>query len=605
MIYRKYRDFIAINKKIVYNYYIKIKRGVKEMNISKFKVLVAVILAICMFAGTAQNIAGSSVSANKKSISIKLNRKKVTVKKGEKFKLKAKVAPAKAKVKWKSSKKKVASVSSKGKVTAKTEGTARITATASYRANHKKYTGKAVCRVVVKNDESTIPTQQNITEIKRVSDISVGQMEYTLEIGKSVLINAAAVPADAYNPALNFASDNESVATVDAKGEVKAVKEGTAMITISAVDNSGVKKVVKVKVIYPVTSIQQMDTISLKVGDTYKISPEISPAGATLLSCNISNTKDYIALIAEDGTVTAKYPGITVVTVSSKTVPDVNVSFRIQVTDDFAPEEGFDKYDSSVEHGRLEGFYYPSDYRDGGQAHALAWFPPGYDESKQYNLLFCLHGGMDNEYYWTGDKGGTNDGCSGDKVLDNMYAKGLMEDTIVVFTSGVITYNANKEYPNLKNDPPVGSDWINHYLLEYEILNNLLPYMREEYPVMDGPEHTAICGLSMGCGQSFEIGFKNPDVFDYIGSFSAGPFEGTNQQFVRSEEDAAVMNDTVKLFFFMTGENDHMRDDSMRNFIKTCDGYGLNHVFYEVPGYGHEDACWDRCLYAFMKYAFK
>ena len=48
-----------------------------------------------------------------------------------------------------------------------------------------------------------------------------------------------------------------------------------------------------------------------------------------------------------------------------------------------------------------------------------------------------------------------------------------------------------------------------------------------------------------------------------------------------------------------------MMDDSMRNFVKTCDSYDLNHVFYEVPGRGHVDSCWDRCLYAFMKYAFK
>ena len=256
-------------------------------------------------------------------------------------------------------------------------------------------------------------------------------------------------------------------------------------------------------------------------------------------------------------------------------------------------------------HGELTDFYYASDYRPLGRGHALVWLPPEYDKSKQYNLLFCLHGGTDNEYYWTSDKGGTNDGCSADKVLDNAYAKGLMEDTIVVFTSGVINYKEDKEYPNVVENPLLTDFWKNHFLLEFEIINNLLPYMQQEYPVMTGPEHTGICGLSMGCAQTMEIGLKHPDLFSYVGCFSAGPFETDNQPFVTSSEDAKKLNEKLKLLFFITGENDHMMDDSMRNFVKTCDDFGVNHVFYEVPGRGHDDFCWDRCLYAFMKYAFK
>jgi hypothetical protein len=47
--------------------------------------------------------------------------------------------------------------------------------------------------------------------------------------------------------------------------------------------------------------------------------------------------------------------------------------------------------------------------------------------------------------------------------------------------------------------------------------------MPENYPVYGTPEHTAICGLSMECAQSMELGFKHPELFDYVGCFSAGP----------------------------------------------------------------------------------
>ena len=196
----------------------------------------------------------------------------------------------------------------------------------------------------------------------------------------------------------------------------------------------------------------------------------------------------------------------------------------------------------------------------------------------------------------------------GDIVLDNLYATGQMEDTIVVFPHGVIQYDESKDYPNIVDNPFLHSDndfWVNHYLLEFEIVNNLLPYMLDHYPVKDSSANRAICGLSMGCAQSMEIGLKHPDLFDYVGLFSAGPFEDKNQFFVTSTEDADKLNEQLKLVFFITGENDHLHEDSLRNFIGTCNDYGLNNVFYEVMGLGHDDYCWDKALYTFMRFAFK
>lgn len=429
-----------------------------------------------------------------------------------------------------------------------------------------------------------------------------------LEIGKTLALNASVLPADASSKGLTYSSDDTSVATVDAKGMVQPLKEGTAKITICATDGSQVKTVIQVKVVAMVTSVKQEETITLNVGETYTLAPQIAPEGATLHSCSIANTKDYVASVAENGSVTAKYPGITMVTVSSALNPEVSCRFRIQVTDDFTAPEGFDKKNDSIPHGQLNNITYPSDYRSNGKARARIWLPPDYEEEKEhkkYNLLFCLHGGRDDETYWTSNKEGENDGCSADRVLDNMYAEGLMEDTIVVFTSGVIPYDTSKEYPDIVPNPLLTDFWKDHYLLEFEIIYDLMPYIEDEYSVMTGPEHTGICGLSMGCGQTMEIGFKHPDLFGYMGCYSAGPYEKGDQPFVNSKEDAEYLNSKLKLLFFITGEEDHMMDDSMRNFVKTCDSYDLNHVFYEVPGRGHVDSCWDRCLYAFMKYAFK
>jgi len=465
--------------------------------------------------------------------------------------------------------------------------------------------------------------------------VKLNKKNITLKIGDSLKLKAKKNPAKAK---LKWKSSKKSIATVSSKGTIKAKKAGKAVITVTATYKKLKKKAsCKVKVnpksvtvqtpqptvaptqiptVTPATPAAKTitaitvsnDTISMNCKETKNAGITITPADATLADCKITSSKGYIANLDNSGVIKADYIGTTYIKIESLSNPSVNATIRVDVSDEFNPPEGFDVYNENIAHGELTDFNYPSDYRPGGNGHALIWFPPGYDESKEYNLLFCLHGGSDTEYYWTGDKGGGNDGCKGDIVLDNLYATGQMEDTIVVFPHGVIQYDESKDYPNVVDNPflHINNDfWINHYLLEFDIVNNLLPYMVNHYPVKDSPSNRAICGLSMGCAQSMEIGFKHPDLFDYVGLFSAGPFEEQDQFFVTSTEDADKLNEQLKLVFFITGETDHLHDDSLRNFIGTCNDYGLNNVFYEVMGLGHDDYCWDKALYTFMRFAFK
>lgn len=211
-------------------------------------------------------------------------------------------------------------------------------------------TKKASCKVTVTKQRkpvvpkpSPVNTATTAPQQKRVNQIVTEQSSYTLEIGKTLALNASVLPADASTKALTYTSDNPSVASVDEKGMVQLLKEGTANISIRVTDGSQVTTVVQVKVVSMVTSIKQEDAITLNVGETYTLTPQIVPEGATLHSCSISNTKDYVASVSENGNVTAKYPGITMVTVSSALNPEVSCRFRIQVTDDFTAPEGFDK----------------------------------------------------------------------------------------------------------------------------------------------------------------------------------------------------------------------------------------------------------------------
>ena len=76
-----------------------------------------------------------------------------------------------------------------------------------------------------------------------------------------------------------------------------------------------------------------------------------------------------------------------------------------------------------------------------------------------------------------------------------------------------------------------------------------------------------------------------------------------------SEEDAVKLNNNLKLFTMMVGSEDGLAnsksDSKSKAFAEVCRDNGLNFTFIEEPGLAHEDKCWDRNLYKFMKYAFK
>lgn len=66
-----------------------------------------------------------------------------------------------------------------------------------------------------------------------VEQVSVEPQEVTLALGESVVLSVTVLPEDA-DYELAFSSNNEEVATVSAEGEVEALAEGEAVITVKA-----------------------------------------------------------------------------------------------------------------------------------------------------------------------------------------------------------------------------------------------------------------------------------------------------------------------------------------------------------------------------------
>jgi len=71
-----------------------------------------------------------------------------------------------------------------------------------------------------------------------VTGVTLDQTQLELEAGESETLTATVAPDTATDQAVTWSSSNKDVATVNDKGEVTAVKEGTATITVTTKDGS-------------------------------------------------------------------------------------------------------------------------------------------------------------------------------------------------------------------------------------------------------------------------------------------------------------------------------------------------------------------------------
>ena len=152
--------------------------------------------------------------------SVTLNKTTVTLVEGADFTLQALVNPSDAANKeltWSSSAEAVATVDQTGKVVAVKEGTATITATSKAASSVK-----GTCAVTV--TKKAIP----------VTAVQLSETEATLMPGETLKVSVVITPSDATDNNVTWASDNNSVATVDANGLITAGQGGVAYITATA-----------------------------------------------------------------------------------------------------------------------------------------------------------------------------------------------------------------------------------------------------------------------------------------------------------------------------------------------------------------------------------
>ena len=184
------------------------------------------------------------------------------------------------------------------------------------------------CRIKAYTDKRDTTTPADVKVSRITLSASTG---LTLTKGQTQKLTATVAPANATNQAVTWKTSDKNVATVSPSGLVTAKSAGTATITCTAQDGSGVKATCKVTVTVPVSGIQLSQTsAALTVGDTLTLTKTIYPSDATNQAVTWTSSSDAVASVDSNGKITAKTAGNAVIT--CKSVSDNSVVGICNVT---------------------------------------------------------------------------------------------------------------------------------------------------------------------------------------------------------------------------------------------------------------------------------
>ena len=220
----------------------------------------------------------------------------------------------------------------------------------------------------------------------------------------------------------------------------------------------------------------------------------------------------------------------------------------------------------NVPHGKISYCYYKSSTLETFRT-LLIYTPPGFDanDKTKYPVLYLIHGGSDTEETWT-KVGRAN------LIADNLIAQGKAKPMIIVMP-----------YANVRPKPM--SDFTK------DVMNDIIPFVEANYPVLKDSKHRAVAGFSVGGGQTLNIGFTNTDKFAYVCSYA--PYTATEEfkkNFSDWSPDATLINNRLKLFTISIGTEDFLYE-SVKGNIKMFKDKNINLQTLIVSG-GHT---WMNC----------
>lgn len=255
-----------------------------------------------------------------------------------------------------------------------------------------------------------------------------------------------------------------------------------------------------------------------------------------------------------------------------------------------APPAGFAEVQPGVAQGTIVEFSYQSSVT-GTRRKASVYLPAGYSPQRRYPVLYLLHGLAGNHQEWPGY-------VHAGAILDNLAAGGRIVPMIVVMPNGRALPDDRPPPEERKFAPEHVAGFAN---FERDLLDSLIPAIDQAYPTLPAGGQRAIAGLSMGGGQALNFGLGHPEVFGWVGGFSAAP--NTHAAASLLSQTAAEKRGPLPMLYLSCGNQDSLLGVS-QEFHRALIRSRVPHVWH-VDGYGHDRDSWAESLYHFSQLIFR
>jgi enterochelin esterase-like enzyme len=135
------------------------------------------------------------------------------------------------------------------------------------------------------------------------------------------------------------------------------------------------------------------------------------------------------------------------------------------------------------------------------------------------------------------------------------------------------------------------------------LLNDLIPYIDQNFRTKADRENRAMAGLSWGGHQTFDVVLNNLDKFAWMGTFSGAIFGlDVKTAYNGVFADADAFNKKIHYFYMNWGSDDFIKGQQLVDSLREL---GIKVDASESEGTGHEFLTWRRGLNAFIPHLFR
>lgn len=258
-----------------------------------------------------------------------------------------------------------------------------------------------------------------------------------------------------------------------------------------------------------------------------------------------------------------------------------------------------------VSHGQVRSVWYHSNTTNDDRRMNV-YLPAGYGKTeKKYPVFYLLHGSGGDENAWL-ELGNIA------RIMDNLIAEGKCEPMIVVMPNGNFGKQAaaGETYENL-GYKPVMTKFLAHYKDGmYEMaFPEIVNYIDANYNTIADKQHRALAGLSMGGMHTLMISANYPDMFGYVGLYSAGvDFTDIKMESIPAYANldaklATQAQKGVSLYWIACGNADRLMSHN-KQLMERMDKAGLKYTFHESTR-GHLWSNWRQYSLLFIPQLFK